>query len=134
MRLLFAFLLYAVFTGCTSASEPTYDRVKTDNVLEKEKFIEVLTDAQILESTLKLKLIRTPDLKERIPGFYQQVFDKHQTTETAFTESMNYYSANATELIEIWDSVEVSLKTLKENAENNRSLDLDLEAQQNKKR
>jgi len=110
-------LIPILFFSCDG--KPDLDIIPEEpaELLTQEKFTEVMVDAHLLEATLKLKLIRKPDIKKRIPSFYQQVFEKHDITESVFKANFEFYSSQKQVLIDIYDSVEVRLRRMKDTLE-----------------
>jgi len=72
-----------------------------------------MLDMQLVEATIRIKLLRKDNLRERTPGYYEQVLSKHDVTEKSFTESLEFYSAQHEKITAIYDSVEVRLGRMK---------------------
>ena len=88
-----------------------------EKLLSEEKFTQVMVDVEILEATLKLKLIRRPDIRDRIMVYYDQIFDKHGITEKQFRDNLEFYNKQAAKIAVIYDSVEVRLERMKADLE-----------------
>lgn len=84
------------------------------DLLSQEKFTQVLMEMQLLEATLKLKLIRKNDIQERIPGYFEEVFEKFEVTEEQFRSSLAFYNGQPLKTTEIYDSIEQRLVRMKE--------------------
>jgi len=85
-----------------------------ENLLSQEKVTQVMVDMQILEATIRLKLLRKKDIRERTPGYYEQVLEKHHVSADNFTSSLDFYAANHEKITAIYDSVEVRILRMKE--------------------
>ncbi|MFK7757037.1 MAG: DUF4296 domain-containing protein [Flavobacteriales bacterium] len=84
------------------------------DLLSQEKYTQVLMEMQMLEATLKLKLIRKNDIQQRIPGYFEEIFDKHNVTEAQFKSSIDFYNAQPLKTAEVYDSIEQRLIRKKE--------------------
>ncbi len=80
-----------------------------EGLLNQEKFTQVMMDVQLLEATLKLKLIRKDDINDRVMGYYQQIWEKHNITEQQYRENLTYYVSQVEVIAEIYDSLEVRI-------------------------
>ncbi len=129
-----AFVILILFSSCDG--KPDIHRIPEApaDLLDQDKFTEILVDAELLEATLKLKLIRKKDINRRIPGFYDQIFEKHSISEEQFRSNFEFYSAQAQKLMEIYDSVEVRLVRRKTDLETrSKKLNLKPDTTENKK-
>jgi hypothetical protein len=75
------------------------------NLIEREKFIQVMKDVQLLEAIRKQKMIREDDPESTLASYYKQVFEKHQITEESFTQTFTWYYGQPKEMIEIYEAV-----------------------------
>lgn len=122
-RFLIVILLF--ITSCDGKPDIYETPPTPKNLIEQDKFTDILVDTQILEATLKLKLIRKKDINQRVLSFYDQIFEKHQVTEEAFRASFDFYALQAHKMVEVFDSAEVRLIRLKTELESNNQLLLD---------
>ena len=87
-------LLVLVFLLSLSSCDKKPDLNKVppapEKLMNEEKFTQVMVDVEILEATLKLKLIRKPDIRDRIMVYYDQIFDKHGITEKQFRDNLGF--------------------------------------------
>lgn len=95
-----------------------------ENLLSQEKFTEVMLDMQLLEASIRIKLLRQKGIRERTPGYFEQVFTKHQVKEKDFTSSLKFYAAQHEKITAIYDSVEVRLIRMKEEGDTRQNPDL----------
>ncbi len=85
-----------------------------ENLLSQEKYTQVLMEMQLLEATLKLKLIRKNDIQQRIPGYFEEIYEKFGVTEAEFKSSLEFYNQQPLKSAEIYDSIEQRLIRLTE--------------------
>ncbi len=116
IRLVIALFLLTLI-GCDQ--KPDLNRVPPapENLMTEEEFTQVMVDVEILEATLKLKLIRKPDLKDRILVYYDQIFEKNGITEKQFRDNLDFYTNQAVRIAVVYDSVQVRLSRMKKELE-----------------
>ena len=96
--MLFLFLCGSLLLSCNDS-----DNEVNENIIDKEVFIDILTDVQILESTHQF--IKSKN-REFDPDFnYQYLYKEYGVTEEEFILSVNYYSADPKVFEEIYDEV-----------------------------
>lgn len=108
--------ILVVFFLCNCSGKPDVNQVppEPNDLLSQEKITEVMVDMQLLEATVRLKLIRTKKLREKTPGYYDQVLEKHDITEENFKTSLDFYASQHEKITAIYDSVEVRLTRMKD--------------------
>ncbi len=74
-----------------------------EGVLEREKFIEILSDVQIFESMNQF--IRNKETNFDIDYTYRWMFEHYKVTREDFENSINYYSKDPGEFESIYDEV-----------------------------
>jgi len=79
--------------------------VKPDNFFDKQKMINILTDAQIVEGALNFNRINRINVTELKEEYYNQVFIKYNITAYDFKQNMDYYNSKPDEMEEILDGV-----------------------------
>lgn len=79
--------------------------VKPDNFFDKQKMVNILTDAQIVEGALNYNRVNRVNVTELKEEYYNQVFIKYNITANDFKQNMNYYNSKPDELEEILNSV-----------------------------
>jgi len=112
-RLLLVITLFLSLVSCDK--KPDLNKVPPApvNLMTEEKFTQVMVDVEILEATLKLKLIRKSDIRDRILIYYDQIFEKHGITEKQFRDNLEFYNKQAARIAVIYDSLEVRLGRMK---------------------
>jgi len=79
--------------------------VKPNNFFDKQKMVNILTDAQIVEGALNYNRVNRVNVTELKEEYYNQVFIKYNITVNDFKQNMNYYNSKPDELEEILNSV-----------------------------
>ena len=99
LMLFFGMLLFS----CAGSQEDAL--VKPENLIEKEKMIEVLADFRLVEGTVRQMAGYGKDTKELAKYYYDKVFEKHQITLEQFQQNMEYYSQQPEVMYEISSEV-----------------------------
>lgn len=79
--------------------------VKPDNFFDKQKMVNILTDAQIVEGALNYNRINRVNVTELKEEYYNQVFIKYNITANDFKQNMDFYNSKPEVLEEILDGV-----------------------------
>ncbi len=79
--------------------------VKPDNFFDKQKMVNILTDAQIVEGALNYNRINRVNVTELKEEYYNQVFIKYNITANDFKQNMDFYNSKPEVLEEILDDV-----------------------------
>lgn len=108
-----AVLFFAVttifFTSCKKKDETN------DKIIEREKFVELLSEVQVLESTYQFIHGRRPEFNPDLN--YEWLFRDYQITEEEFLLSFDYYTSDFQVFEAIYD--DVIIKISEKQAENN---------------
>ena len=81
-------LLFAMGSGgCANDIRDKADVIAPDGVLEKGEFVNVLADIQLIEAASKNRVWRNDDVDKRLGEAYNEVFSKHNITESQFKAS-----------------------------------------------
>jgi hypothetical protein len=80
-----------------------------EGLLDREKFKEVLLEAQLLEARYNHEVV--VEHKQEVPmkQYYEQVFEKHGTDREQFQRTFEYYTARPEELKAIYEEIMVEL-------------------------
>lgn len=108
MKYLLLFLLTLVLFSCEEKE------VYPEGFLEKDEFIEILIDVELLEATVKQKMLDKKYPKQFVPVYYKQIFDKHDVTYTRFKESFDWWENHPDKMRTINDSLTVRFNRMKE--------------------
>jgi hypothetical protein len=95
--------------GSQIEEEPPLD------ILDREKFVLVMTDVQLLEAIRKQKMIREDDPTAKLASWYKEVFEKHGISENQFTATFTWYYGHPEEMILIYEEVFEQLSLLEGN-------------------
>ena len=80
-----------------------------DYLVEKDKFVEILTDFEMAEAIVRLGYNRTKDTLIYNDSIYSSVFRKHEISEAIFDSNFTYYSDRPQEFEEIFEEVITNL-------------------------
>lgn len=88
-------------TQCAKTDEP----VPPANLLPREQMISVLVDLHITESRVETSRLTPDSARVLFRQVSKQLYERHQTTEEAFQQSLRYYAVHGKDLEEIYGSV-----------------------------
>lgn len=94
------------------ASRCTYkleNDIAPKNLIPKDSFAMILQDVMVVESYYKMK---NPDVRsfyKTLPSAIDTIFKKYTIDSLRYNESMNYYSMQQEELLEIYKTIQDSL-------------------------
>ena len=77
--------------GCANDIRDRVDVIVPDGVLEKTEFVNVLADIQLIEAASKNRVWRNDDVEKRLEDAYNEVFSKHDITESQFKASHRWW-------------------------------------------
>ena len=83
-------LLLLLVMGTGGCSSDIRDRVVVstpESVLGKTEFVNVLADIQLIEAASKNRVWRNDDVEKKLQDAYNEVFRKHDITESQFKAS-----------------------------------------------
>jgi len=107
---LFLLIFCAFFTSCSYQLEGTE---APDNLIPKDTFTLVLQDMMVVESYIKQQQNNVNKYYKSIPLVVDSVFYKYNIDSSRFTQSMDYYSSEQEELIDVYNTIQDSI-TLEE--------------------
>lgn len=111
MRLaILSLLCFVVFMGCT---EP-----KDGNIMDKEPFIEVLKEIQVLDAAFRQKVIKEDYPNQKLPAYYDQVFKRHNIDRIIFDSTYNWYSRRPELMLEVHTQIRDRLTIEEEEYQN----------------
>ena len=85
---------------------------RPENIIPEDEMVNIIIDIQILEATYNSRLIHEDDRNERMERYYQEIFEKHQTSSELFNESYTYYEENPEILQSIYEEVLEKLEAI----------------------
>lgn len=80
------------------------------NILEREVFIPVLVDLQILESHFQRQFARIDLYRDALDSSSQFIFEDHGISKEKFSTSLNYYATQPDSLFIIYEAALDSIK------------------------
>lgn len=99
-------LIVLFFSSCNYKLE---DNIAPQNLIPKDTFTYVLHDIMVVESFYKM---HNPDVRsfyKILPSAIDTIFMKYSIDSSRYNVSMNYYSSQQEELLEIYKSIQDSL-------------------------
>ncbi len=103
---IYLFLILSV-SACHDMEKPK----KPDNLIPKDKMVDILIDAKLISSASS---VNRKIMEDRGVKLNQYVFEKHNIDSLQFVLSNEYYAFYIKDYQEIYDKIKDSLKVLKE--------------------
>jgi hypothetical protein len=102
MRIL-QLLGFIILAACANSDK------KPENVIEQQKMADILTEIHLLEAKVG-QLYLAKDSTERLyRKLERELFAKYEVDSLTYIESLDYYSANPAEFLEVYEGVVDSL-------------------------
>ncbi|WP_306641079.1 DUF4296 domain-containing protein [Sanyastnella coralliicola] len=98
-------VLFLFLFACAAETEEGYP----EDILPRDQFVEIMVDVQLVEAVGKQKMIRTDDPRLKLAGYYQETFDKHNTNDSIFFKTYDWYYAHPEMMVEVYDEVIIRL-------------------------
>jgi len=99
---LFVFFAFAM----ASCQEPVEENsVDLSLLIPREKFVQVLTETQLLETARKQKMIKGDDPIAAVTEQYRLIFEEHGVTQEEFETTYKHYYAQPKEMVILYDEV-----------------------------
>lgn len=111
MRLAVLVLLLAL-GACVDPERP-----EDEGLLDRERFTEVLLEAQLLEARVNHELVMEQLVNIPTDRYYDDLFRKHGTDREQFARTYAYYAARPEELSEIYEEIITELTRRKDSPE-----------------
>ena len=114
------FLLSALALGFASCSSQV-EEVIPESVMGQDRFIEIYTEAMLIEAAFKQKMYKSEDPQIWIAKQYAGLFKREKISSDVYDASFDWYSSHPEILLEIYSEVIENLGKLeaKQNAETN---------------
>jgi hypothetical protein len=108
MKSWFFILCLVLISACKGESVDKFP--EPDNLLEKEQLIPILADLSIVESAYQVKYIQVSRYSTLLQKEADSIFQRHEVTRDDYEKSMEYYSHNQEELMEIYQEVKKKIE------------------------
>lgn len=105
----FAILITFFLVGCNESSTDKSNSYDGD-LIEKEEFIKIFAEAQLIESHISILRVYQPYYKDSVDNYYQGLFDKYNVNSESFYYSLKEYTKDPEEMNEIVVSAIAHLK------------------------
>lgn len=112
MKIKYFFLLITASFLISCGSKDSGEN-KPDSILDQETFANILLDIELLDATIKQKLLNRSHPKKNAAIYYKQVMDKHNITHEQYQVSFDWWQQHPEGLKEIDELVEEKLKLMK---------------------
>jgi len=113
-RVLYIAFLSFLFINCTSNTIIK----KPSNLISKDVMVDLLTDMYLANGATNIKSLKL----ERNQNYFPLVFEKYKIDSTQFKESNFYYTSKIDDYDEILKRVDVRLKALRKQYEDERKV------------
>ncbi|HIN41722.1 MAG TPA: DUF4296 domain-containing protein [Flavobacteriales bacterium] len=97
-RLIARFFLYAAFiasasmnTGCVEDHRDAAIVVAPEGIVERDAFILLLADIQLIEAASKNRVWRNDDVEKKLVEAYLEVFNRHSVSKEDFEKSHTWW-------------------------------------------
>ncbi len=105
----FCFLLFTVFLLFSCSREVKVIDEKPDNLIEREKMIEILTELSIVESIYQMKYVQVSRYESLLSEKADSIFNKFGVDKVIFDENMNYYLTDQEDMALIYGKVKENI-------------------------
>lgn len=113
-KIFYILFIGIILTNCTSNTILK----KPDNLIPKEEMINILTDMLLASGGEHIKNLNS----QRNVNYFPLIFEKYHIDSTQFKESNFYYTSRIDDYEDILKQVDVRLKKLQKEIQNERSL------------
>jgi len=107
------------FISCNTKQSEQF--AKPDNLIEKEKMVDLITELSILEATYQTTYEQISLYSNNLLHDADSLFMSFHTNKENYERSMEYYTHHRKEMTEIYQLVESNLKEKLEQLENKRN-------------
>ena len=112
------YFVIAVVIFLSSCTAPSKE--KPENLIEKDKLVEILTDIHLADAYLESRSLTDLKIAKDSASYYTFLYKKHNISRGQFVETMNYYSEYPAELEGVYEQV---MAILKESLEKNKAVE-----------
>jgi hypothetical protein len=99
------YIAIALATLMTACSEQETARKVPQGVLDREAFILVLTDVQILDAGYKQKMYKSRDPRDFLNEHYAKIFESHGVDQQTFVASYEWWTESPDDMVGIYEAV-----------------------------
>jgi hypothetical protein len=87
----FCLLCTTILSSCNHDPRDNAKAIPPNSLLQKDVFIEVMADIQLLEAASKGKVFRNDDASKKVSEGYAEIFNKHGITLELFEKSHTWW-------------------------------------------
>ncbi len=107
---LFFLMIVMLLTSCSYFEKNS----SCDDIMEREKFVAIMTDVYMIEAYFEIVHIGSDDLKDSIALYYNSLFKEHNTNREQLIDAINCYVLDREMINTIHDEVINSLILMEE--------------------
>lgn len=108
-KLIIALSVVLTLNACYNVNES--EVVTPEELISKEKLVDILTDIQLVEAGFTISENRK-HVTQLKPKYYQAVLDKYDISLIQLRENMNYYQNDSKQMEDIYESVLAKLSKI----------------------
>lgn len=108
LKLLFA-LLFFIFLVVPSCKKSNVSSTSSQDILSRDKMVEVLTDIHLTEAALRIKQMSGANMNFYTPYYYRGALAKHGISTEQFRKSIRFYMQNPEKMDKIYTDVITNL-------------------------
>lgn len=98
-RYLFLFVITGIFLSCGSNKKEV-----PDNIIPKDKIVDVISDIELTQALIKLKFNNTDSLINQ-SQLFNEMYAKHNTSQEQFNNSLAFYAQDPKKMDTIYAKV-----------------------------
>lgn len=108
MRKLWAFLIVLLLSACQT------NNPLPEGIMSEDRFVELLTDIEIMETTFLQKVQRVDNVQLQIAGAYSDLFIQYNISAKTFEDSYNYWIEHPDDMMRILEKVQSRLQLMEQ--------------------
>ncbi|MCX6234770.1 MAG: DUF4296 domain-containing protein [Bacteroidetes bacterium] len=117
INIIFFFIVLLLINGCHTVHKDDF-LPPPENLIPKDKMIDILVDIQLIESAIKADPFRKQNLDFYVNYYYDYLFKKYTIQRKDFEESLKYYQQNIEEFDKLFADVITRLSKLQSEVNN----------------
>lgn len=105
-----------IAVGLVACKEERKTAERPANILDREAFVSVMVDMQLIEAMYNRQLSQDEDTvaKDKMYPFMKEIFIKHEIDQEKFDESFEWYTTQPLEMDAVYEEVMNRLSTIAE--------------------
>jgi len=104
-------LLLAAIVFITACQSDLHDQEELPKgLLTAEQLVPIVAEMEVLQSVYNNRLIQSEEIKDSLPTYYLQVFEKFEIERTLFDSSYTWHNAHPDRALQLQEAVVLYLK------------------------